>query len=102
MSSNRWVDMANSLVGPRARQTKQLVWTLVAGFILGGILTELTVLFLPDSAARTFLTTSVVASLEPATLGLIGASITLGGGLTFNVLTLFGLATVAYIVRSWL
>ena len=74
----------------------------MAGFILGGIVTELTVLFLPDSAARTFRTTSVVASVEPATLEVIGASITLGGGLNFNVLTLFGMATVAYVIRSWL
>ena len=48
--------VTDSLVGARARHTKQLVWTLVIGFVLGGLLSRLSVLFLPDSAPRDFFT----------------------------------------------
>ena len=93
---------SNPLAGPHTRHLKQLVWIVVAGFVLGGLLTELSVLLLPESAPRTLLTTSVVAGLEPSTLDVIGVSMTIGVGLTFNLLTLVGMGTVASVVRSWL
>ena len=94
--------MAHSLVGARARHAKQLVWTLVIGFVLGGLLSELSVQFLPESASRTFLTTSVVASISPFSIDVVGVAMTMGLGLDFNVLTLVGIAIVAFVVRSWI
>ena len=49
-------------------------------------------LFLPDSAGRDFLTTSVVASISPFSIDVIGVAMTLGVGLDFNVLTAVGIA----------
>ena len=94
--------MADSLAGARARHTKQLVWTVVIGFVLGGLLSKLSMLFLPDSAGRDFLTTSVVASISPFSIDVIGVAMTLGVGLDFNVLTAVGIVIVGLGVRSWI
>ena len=94
--------MADSLAGAHARHTKQLVWTVVIGFVLGGLLSKLSMLFLPDSAGRDFLTTSVVASISPFSIDVIGVAMTLGVGLDFNVLTAVGIVIVGLGVRSWI
>ena len=94
--------MADSLVGARARHTKQFVWTLIIGFVLGGLLSQLCVLFLPDSPARSFLTTSVVAGISPFSIDLVGVAMTMGIGLDFNVLTLVGVTVVGFAVRAWI
>jgi|AP95_1055475.scaffolds.fasta_scaffold158065_2 hypothetical protein len=59
-------------------------------------------LFLPDSAGRDFLTTSVVASISPFSIDVIGVAMTLGVGLDFNVLTAVGIVIVGLGVRSWI
>ena len=94
--------MSDSLVGARTRHVKQLVWTVVLGFVLGGLLSELSVQFLPDSAGRTFLTTSVVAGISPFSIDVVGVAVTLGVGLDFNVLTLVGVTIIGFAVRSWI
>ena len=94
--------MADFLAGAPARHTKQLVWTVVIGFVLGGLLSKLSMLFLPDSAGRDFLTTSVVASISPFSIDVIGVAMTLGVGLDFNVLTAVGIVIVGLGVRSWI
>ena len=60
-------------------------------------------MFLPEGAPRTFLTTSVAASLGPFSVDLIAVAFTLGP-VTFylNVLTLVGVAIVAFVARSWI
>jgi hypothetical protein len=79
------------------------MWTLVLGLFLGGLLTELSVRFLPDSGPRDFLTYSVSASVGPFYLDLVAVSITLGPlVLTLNVLTLVGIGIVAFVTRSWI
>jgi len=79
------------------------MWTLVLGLFLGGLLTKLSVMFLPDSATRDFLTTSVDASLGPLSVGLVAVAFELGPvTLTLNVLTLVGIFIVALIARSWI
>ncbi|TVP46861.1 MAG: hypothetical protein EA350_06215 [Gemmatimonadales bacterium] len=80
-----------------------MVWTLVLGLFLGGLLTRLSELFLPDSAARDFLITSVAASLGPFELDLVAVALVLGPlVLTLNVLTLVGVGLVAVVARSWI
>lgn len=91
------------LVDTRRRSIIRVTWTLVLGLFLGGLFTKLTEMFLPESAARTFLTTSVSASLGPFSMDLVAVAITLGPlSLYLNVLTLVGIAIVAFIARSWI
>jgi hypothetical protein len=91
------------LVDTRRRSIIRLTWTLVMGLFLGGLLTKLSEIFLPDSAARDFLTTSVNASLGPLSIDLVATAVTLGPiTVTLNVLTLVGIGIVALIARSWI
>jgi hypothetical protein len=76
---------------------------LVLGLFLGGLFTKLSEMFLPDSAARDFLTTSVAASVGPFSIDLVAVAFTIGPLVfTLNVLTLVGIAIVTFIVRSWI
>jgi hypothetical protein len=91
------------LVDTRRRSATRLGWTLVLGFFLGGLFTKLSEMFLPDSAARTFLTTSVDMSLGPLAMDLVAVAFTLGPlVINLNVLTLVGVFLVALIARSWI
>ena len=91
------------LVDTRRRTVVRLIWTLVLGLFLGGLLTKLSRIFLPDSAARDFLTTSVDASLGPLWVDLVAVAFTLGPlTVMLNVLTLVGISIVALIARSWI
>lgn len=91
------------LVDNRRRGVVRFAWTLILGLFLGGLFTHLCLIFLPDSAARDFLTTSVSASLGPLAVDLVAVAFTLGPlTLTLNVLTLVGISIVAFIARSWI
>jgi len=81
----------------------RIAWSLLLGFCLGGLLTKLCEIFLADSPARDFLTTSLSASLGPASFDLYAMSLTLGP-VTFllNILTVVGVMIVWLAVRSWL
>jgi hypothetical protein len=87
----------------RQRSAQRLVWTLILGLFLGGLFTKLSDTFLPESAARDFLTTSVKASLGPFSVDLVAVALTLGPLVVeLNVLTLVGVGIVAFIARSWI
>ena len=91
------------LVDTRRRGIVRLAWTLVLGLFLGGLLTKLAEMFLPDSATRDFLTTSVTSALGPLSVNLVAVAFTIGPlTVTLNVLTLVGIAIVALIARSWI
>jgi uncharacterized membrane protein YhaH (DUF805 family) len=91
----------NGLRSERQRAGRRAFWVVVIGLFLGGLFTLLSELFLPDSAARDFLTTSVAASLGPVHLDLVAVALTLGPlSLTLNVLTLVGVLVVALVARS--
>ncbi len=78
-------------------------WTLALGMFLGGLLTMLAETFLPDSAARAFLTGSVQSSIGPFSVDLVAVAITIGPIAFFlNVLTIVGIGIVALVVRSWM
>lgn len=82
---------------------QRLVWTLVLGLFLGGLFTKLSEIFLPESAARTFLTTAVRAVVGPFSVDLVAVALTLGPLVVeLNVLTLVGVGIVAFIARSWI
>ncbi len=91
------------LVDTGRRGVIRFGWTLVLGLFLGGLLAKLTELFVPDSAPRDFLLTSVDASVGPLAVDLIAIAFELGPvTLTLNVLTLVGIAIVAMVVRQWI
>jgi hypothetical protein len=91
------------LVDTRRRSMSRVVWTLVLGLFLGGLFTKLSEMFLPDGAPRTFLTTSVSASVGPFSIDLVAVALTLGPLTIYvNVLTLVGIAIVAFVARSWI
>ncbi|MEE9263101.1 MAG: hypothetical protein V3V11_01485 [Vicinamibacteria bacterium] len=91
------------LVDTYRRNVKRLMWTQALGLLLGGLLTQLSVSFLPESPAKTFLTMSVEASVGPLAIDLVVFAFTIGPlVLSLNVLTLVGIAIVAFIVRSWI
>lgn len=77
--------------------------TLAVGMFLGGLLTKLAEHFLPESPARSFLTSSVSSMIGPFYVDLVAVTFTLGPiSFVLNVLTLVGIIIVAVIVRSWL
>ncbi len=93
--------MSTLLDGRPRRSMARTLWTLVLGLFLGGLLTHLSETFLPESAARDFLVTSVEASAGPIHLDLVAVAFTLGPiVLSLNVLTLVGIALVALVARS--
>ena len=91
------------LVNRYRRNVKRLLWAQALGLLLGGLLTQLSESFLPASAAKTFLTMSVEASVGPLAIDLVALAFTIGPLiLSLNVLTVVGIAIVAFIVRSWI
>ena len=95
--------LGRELLDTRARGIRRLIWTLILGLFLGGLFTKLAEIFLPESAARDFLTTSVFSSVGPISIDLVAVAITVGPlVITLNVLTLVGIGITAFIARSWI
>ena len=92
------------LVDTGRRSFIRFGWTLVLGLFLGGLLTKLMEITLPEgTASREFLLTSVNASVGPLSVDLVAVAFDLGPvTLSLNFLTLVGIAIVALIVRSWI
>jgi hypothetical protein len=90
------------MMGPRREAVPRMVWAVLVGVFLGALFTKIAVLFMPDSAAREFLTTSVSASLGPLSLDLIAVAMVIGPlTLSVNALSLVGVLLVALVMRSW-
>lgn len=91
------------LIDTRRRGFSRMVWVLVLGWFLGGLFTKLCEMFLPESVARTFLTTAIAGSVGPVSVDLVAVGLTLGPLVLYlNVLTLVGIFLVALIARSWI
>jgi len=89
------------MIGPR-RAVPRMVWAVIVGVFLGALFTKIAVVFMPDSAAREFLTTAVSASLGPLSLDLIAVAFVIGPlTINLNALSLVGILLVALVMRSW-
>jgi hypothetical protein len=89
------------MIGTR-RVLPRMVWSLIVGLFLGALFTTIAVRFMPDSAARDFLTTSVSASLGPLSFDLIAVAFVIGPlTINLNALSLVGILLVALVMRSW-
>jgi hypothetical protein len=90
------------MMAPRRDAVPRMVWAVLVGLFLGALFTRIAVLFMPDSAAREFLTTSVSASLGPLSLDLIAVAFVIGPlTLSLNALSIVGVLLVALVMRSW-
>jgi hypothetical protein len=90
------------MMGPRRDTLPRMFWAVIVGLFLGALFSRLAVLFMPDSAAREFLTTSVSASLGPLSLDLIAVALVIGPlTLSLNALSIVGILLVALVMRSW-
>ncbi len=91
------------LARPVARSPWRVVTILVLGFLLGAILTKLSLWFLPEGPFREFFTTTVSASVGPLSMDLIVLAITLGPvALNVNLFSVAGVLLVAYVSRMLL
>ncbi len=89
------------------RATEHSPWRAVtivtAGFLLGAILTKLSVLFVPQGPFREFFTTTVSASFGPLSIDLLVVAFTLGPVvLNVNLFSIAGVLLVAYVARMML
>jgi hypothetical protein len=76
---------------------------LVLGFLLGAILTKLSLWFLPEGPFREFFTTTVSASVGPLSTDLLVIAFTLGPVvLNVNLFSVAGVLLVAYLSRMML
>jgi hypothetical protein len=77
------------------------IGVLIVGFIAGGGLTALLRETLPDSAARTFFTSTWTASFGPVSADLLVVNFVLGPiGLHVSLLSLIGVLVAYLIARS--
>lgn len=91
------------MIGPRNRSSRRLVWTVVLGLVVGALFSKLSTVYMPESAARKFLTTAISGSVGPLGIDLIAFGFVVGPfSISLNVLSLVGVALVALVVRSWL
>ncbi|HSJ30347.1 MAG TPA: hypothetical protein VK933_02860 [Longimicrobiales bacterium] len=89
-------------MSPRRDALPRMFWAVVVGLFLGALFTKIAVLFMPDSAAREFLTTAVSASLGPLSIDLIAVAFVIGPlTLSLNALSLVGILLVGLVMRSW-
>jgi len=91
------------MVNTRRGAVPRLLWALVVGLFIGALFTKLAVVFLPDGATRSFLTTSVSASFGPLGIDLLAIAFVIGPlTLNLNALSLVGILLVGLVIRSWL
>lgn len=85
------------------RRAGRLFLVVLIGLVLGALLTELAIRFMPESAAREFFTTSVAAAFGPLVVDLVAVGVTLGP-IVFhlNALSVIGVLLVALGARAWL
>lgn len=80
----------------------RMAWALVVGLFLGALFTRIAVLFMPEGAARNFLTTAVSASLGPLSIDLVAVAMVIGPlTINLNALSLVGILLVGLVMRSW-
>jgi hypothetical protein len=86
---------------PSPRRPRFYLGVLVIGFIVGGMLTSLLRQALPESAARSFLTSTWTPTFGPVSMDLLVVDFTLGPiGLHVSVLSLVGVLVAYLIARS--
>lgn len=85
------------------RRAGRLLLVILVGLVLGALLSELAVRFMPEGGPRTFFTYSVNAAFGPLVVDLAAIGLTLGP-LVFhlNFLSLLSVLVVGLAAKSWL
>lgn len=87
----------------RSRRMGRLLVVVLIGLLLGALLSELAMRFMPDSSARTFFTTSVAAAFGPLVVDLVAVGFTVGPlVIRLDFLSVLGVLIVALAARTWL
>ncbi len=88
--------------GPSKRRPVFHMAVLAVGFVVGGLLTQVARLFLPQGAVKEFLTTGAVSpSVGPLSIDLVILKFTLGPvALDVSLLSLVGVLIAYLIARS--
>lgn len=87
--------------GTQRRPLRFHLWVLSAGFVAGGLLTQVARRFLPAGAVKEFLTTGVTPSVGPLPLDLIILKFAVGPvALDVSLLSLLGVLIAYLIARS--
>jgi hypothetical protein len=90
-------------VRPSTRSPWRAILILVLGFLVGAILTKLSVLFIPQGPFREFFTTTISASLGPLSVDLLVVAFTVGPlVVNVNLFSVAGVVAVAYLARMLL
>jgi hypothetical protein len=83
----------------RGRGIGFLLTVIVLGVLIGGVIGEIIGLLMPEGVVKEFFVRSVEALVGPVTLDLHAFSVTLGFGLKLNIVSVLGVALVAYLFR---
>ena len=83
----------------RGRGIGFLLTVIVLGVLVGGVIGEIIGLLMPEGVVKEFFIRSVEAVVGPVTLDLHAFSVTLGFGLKLNIVSVLGVALVAYLFR---
>ena len=86
--------------GPSKHRPVFHILVLAAGFVAGGLLTQVSRRFLPTGAVKEFLTTGVNPSVGPIPIDLIILKLSLGFALDVSLLSLLGVLIAYLIARS--
>ena len=87
--------------GPSQRRPRFYVGVLAAGFVAGGLLTQVARRWLPPSPVKEFLTTGVTPSVGPLPIDLIILKFAVGPvALDVSLLSLLGVLLAYLIARS--
>ena len=85
------------------RRIGRILVVVLLGLLLGALLSELAVRFMPESSARTFFTTSVAAAFGPLVVDLVAVGFTIGPlVIRLDFLSVLGVLVVALAARTWL
>ncbi|NIR42535.1 MAG: DUF4321 domain-containing protein [Gemmatimonadetes bacterium] len=91
------------LVRPVTRSPWRVVAIVAIGFLLGALLTKLSLWFLPEGPFLEFFTTTISASVGPLSVDLLVIAFTLGPlVLNVNLFSVAGVLVVAYLARMML
>jgi len=86
-------------LGPR--RPRFYVFVLTMGFIIGGYISSLADMFLPQGPAKEFFTWTVPLSLGPIHVNLLVVSLTMGPlGIQISLLALVGVVLAYLLARS--
>jgi hypothetical protein len=85
---------------PGPRRPRFYAAVLLSGFLLGGLLTEILRMVLPDSPTKAVFTSSWQARVGPVPIDLLVVDFTFGVGVDISLMSVVGVALAYLVARS--